>query len=83
MQQLTERQEQVLDCIKRHLHEHQLPATRNKIAEHLGLEDASRITGHLEKLAQGGRLQLLPNKKRGIHRANGQCMAVKVRLPGP
>ena len=78
MQRLTERQEQVLDCIKRHLHEHQMPPTRNEIAESLGLKDASSITAHLEKLAQGGWLELLPNKKRGI-----RVLDMNVPLVGP
>ena len=66
MRQLTDRQKQVLDCIVRHVQEYGMPPTRSEIADEVGLKDASTITGHLEKLAEAGWIQLLPNKKRGI-----------------
>ena len=66
MRQLTRRQKQVLDCIVRHVREYGMPPTRSEIADEVGLKDASTITGHLERLAEAGWIQLLPKKKRGI-----------------
>ena len=66
MRQLTRRQKQVLDCIVRHVREYGMPPTRSEIADEVGLKDASTITGHLERLADAGWIQLLPKKKRGI-----------------
>ena len=66
MRQLTERQEQVLHCIKDHLRRHGVPPTRMEVAEGIGLRDASTVSAHLEKLAEGGWIRLLPNTRRGI-----------------
>ena len=66
MGQLTDRQQQVLDCIKGHIREHGFPPTRMEVAQAVGLKDASTISGHLAKLAEAGRVELQPNKKRGI-----------------
>ena len=66
MRQITDRQKQVLDCIVRHVEAYGIPPTRSEIANEVGLKDASTITGHLERLAEAGWIQLLPNKTRGI-----------------
>lgn len=66
MRPLTDRQQQVLDCIKGHIREFGFPPTRMEVAKGVGLKDASTISGHLAKLAEAGWIQLQPNKKRGI-----------------
>ena len=43
-----------------------MPPTRTEIAHGLGLAEASSVTGHLKALARDGRIEILPNKNRGI-----------------
>ena len=66
MPELTERQEQVLETIRAHIREHGVPPNRVEIAHKLGLADASSVTGHLKRLQETGRIQLLGRTPRGI-----------------
>ena len=66
MRELTNRQQEVLDAIKAHLRRHGVPPSRTELAHSLGLSEASSVTGHLARLADAGRIELLPNTNRGI-----------------
>ncbi len=66
MQELTERQQGVLDWIRTYMGKHGLPPTRAEIAEGLGLYDASSVKGHIEALQKKGWLEVLKEKYRGI-----------------
>ena len=66
MRALAPRTQQVLDQIKDLVSQTGLPPTRAELAASIGLKDASSITSHLEALAAGGWIDLVPNKKRGI-----------------
>ena len=66
MRELTARQEQVLETIREHIREHGVPPNRVEIAHKLGLADASSVTGHLKRLQETGRIELLGRTPRGI-----------------
>ena len=66
MQELTDRQQEVLDSIKDHIRRHGVPPTRTELAHGLGLAEASSVTGHLKRLTEAGRITVLPRKNRAI-----------------
>ena len=66
MQELTDRQQAVLDSIKDHIRRHGVPPTRTELAHGLGLAEASSVAGHLKRLTAAGRITILPNKNRAI-----------------
>ena len=66
MQELTNRQREVLEWIKKHVREHGVPPTRTELAHGLGLADASSVSAHLQRLEEAGCIQILPNKNRAI-----------------
>lgn len=66
MQELTRRQSQVLDVIRRHITRHGVPPTRAEIAETLGFRSPNAAEDHLRALARKGAIQLTPGTSRGI-----------------
>ena len=66
MRELTERQREILDAIKAHIGRHGVPPSRTELARSVRLADASSVTAHLARLADAGRIELIPNKNRGI-----------------
>ena len=66
MQELTDRQQKVLDSIKGHIRLHGVPPTRTELAHGLGLAEASSVTGHLQRLMEAGRITVMPHKRRAI-----------------
>ena len=66
MQELTDRQQEVLDSIKLHIRRHGVPPTRSELAHDLGLAEASSVAGHLKRLSEAGRIAILPNKNRAM-----------------
>ena len=66
MRSLTNRQEQILEWIKRFVQVYGIPPTRVELAHGVGLKDASCVGPHLQTLADGGWIQLFPGKNRGI-----------------
>lgn len=70
MRDLTERQQQVLDWIRRYVRQHGVPPTRVELAHGLGLSEASSVTDHLKRLEKSGWIQVLPNKTRSIRLLN-------------
>ena len=66
MRSLTDRQRQILEWIKHCIQTTGIPPTRAELARGVGLSDASCVGPHLQTLAEGGWIQLLPGKNRGI-----------------
>src|SRR5215470_7600488 len=63
---LTDRQQKVLDWIRRHLEATGMPPTRAEIAAGLGFSTASSAEDHLRALARKGALELTPGASRGL-----------------
>jgi len=71
---LTPNQQRALDCIERHLHEHDVAPTLREIAEALGLSSHSSAQDYVEALVRKGALQRSPQ-----HR--GLRLAQRIRVP--
>ena len=63
---LTERQQEVLDLIRRHIDETGYPPTRADIANELGFRSANAAEEHLKALARKGAIEMIAGASRGI-----------------
>ena len=79
MQELTDRQMEVLESIKDHIRRHGVPPTRTELAHGLGLAEASSVTGHVKRLTEAGRITVLPGKNRAI-RVRDEAVPLLVAL---
>jgi repressor LexA len=66
MEQLTQRQQQVLAVIRQHIDETGYPPTRADIARQLGFKSANAAEEHLKALARKGAIEIIPGASRGI-----------------
>lgn len=66
MEQLTNRQAEVLDVIKTHLAESGYPPTRADIAQQFGFKSPNAAEEHLRALARKGFIEVIPGTSRGI-----------------
>lgn len=66
MQDLTARQAQVLDLIRRHILDTGYPPTRADIATELGFKSPNAAEEHLKALARKGAIEMIPGTSRGI-----------------
>ena len=66
MENLTKRQQEVLDFIREFMAEHNMPPTRVEIAKELGFRSANSSEEHLKALARKGAIELTPGASRGI-----------------
>jgi repressor LexA len=66
MRELTPRQLEILDLIKRHLATTGFPPTRAEIAAELGFRSANAAEEHLKALARKGVIELTSGASRGI-----------------
>jgi repressor LexA len=66
MQDLTVRQTQVLDLIRRHILDTGYPPTRADIASELGFKSPNAAEEHLKALARKGAIEMIPGTSRGI-----------------
>ncbi|WP_116364238.1 transcriptional repressor LexA [Parahaliea mediterranea] len=66
MEQLTRRQQQVLDIIRSHIGDTGYPPTRADIARELGFKSANAAEEHLKALARKGAIEIIPGASRGI-----------------
>jgi len=66
MEDLTPRQAQILDLIRRHIDETGYPPTRADIAGELGFRSPNAAEEHLKALARKGAIQMIPGTSRGI-----------------
>ena len=64
--ELTERQSQMLDIIRRHLKRRGVPPSRTEMAREMGLASVTGVDGHLNALARKGWVELIPSVERGI-----------------
>lgn len=63
---LTERQQEVLDLIRRYADETGYPPTRADIARELGFRSANAAEEHLKALARKGAIEMIAGASRGI-----------------
>jgi repressor LexA len=63
---LTLRQRQVLDLIRRHMRDKGVPPTRAEIARELGFRSANAAEEHLRALERRGALEIVRGTSRGI-----------------
>ena len=63
---LTERQQEVLDHIREHIREWGVPPSRTELARTLKLVSGSAVAYHLQALERKGWIQLNPGMDRGI-----------------
>ena len=66
MYNLTARQEQVLQLIKKYAEETGYPPTRAEIAQSLGFKSANAAEEHIKALARKGAIEVIPGASRGI-----------------
>ncbi|HNL92233.1 MAG TPA: repressor LexA, partial [Pseudomonadales bacterium] len=59
MQELTSRQQEILDLIRSHIDETGYPPTRAEIAERLGFKSANAAEEHLKALARKGAIEMV------------------------
>src|SRR5690606_3050024 len=72
MVELTPRQTQVLNLLRRFMERSGRPPTRAEIAEHLGFSSANAAEEHLRALARKGVIELIPGAARGIRLKEAQ-----------
>ena len=77
---LTKRQQEIFDFIKKHSAKYGYPPTVREIGEALGLHSPSTVHAHLAKLEQIGVLRRDPSKPRAIEVMVGKARKV---LSGP
>lgn len=65
-QQLTERQQEVLELIRRYSEDTGYPPTRADIARELGFRSANAAEEHLKALARKGAIEMIAGASRGI-----------------
>lgn len=63
---LTERQQQVLDLIRRHLAQTGMAPTRAEIAEMMGFQSKNAASDHLRALERKGYIRIHSDRSRGI-----------------
>ncbi len=66
MQELTRRQQEILDMIRDWVETNGSPPTRAEIAQHFGFSSPNAAEQHLKGLAKKGVLDLVPGVSRGI-----------------
>lgn len=66
MNELTPRQQKVLDFLRRHLQQHGFPPTLRDIAAHLGIASTFGVIRHLDALEKKGWLRRQAGGSRGI-----------------
>ena len=76
MRNITDRQRQVLDCIRDHVRQFGFPPSRPEIAKRLGLSHASTVDYHLTALMRKGWIELHADTPRGIQLLQDELPAV-------
>ena len=66
MIKLTQRQTEVLECIRHYIESTGYPPTRAEIARELGFRSANAAEEHLKALARKGAIEMIPGTSRGI-----------------
>lgn len=63
---LTDRQREVLDCIRQHLHDTGMAPTRAEIADLMGFQSKNAASDHLRALERKGYIRIHNDRSRGI-----------------
>jgi len=66
MEKLTERQNQVLEIIRKTVESSGMPPTVAEITAAMGVNSTNGVRGHLQALERKGAIELVPNASRGI-----------------
>ena len=66
MRRLTDRQIEVLDCVRAYVREHGVAPSRPEIAAAIGIRNSSTVDGHLTALMKKGWIELHPGSPRNI-----------------
>jgi len=66
MEELTRRQNEILELIRDHLRETGFPPTRAEICAHFGFSSPNAAEEHLRALARKGAIEMLPGASRGL-----------------
>lgn len=80
MAELTNRQQQVLDLIRRYIEETGFPPTRADIARELGFRSPNAAEEHLRALARKGVIEMVAGASRGIRLAESSGLPVIGRV---
>ena len=80
MDDLTQRQREVLDLIKYHIADTGYPPTRADIARELGFRSPNAAEEHLKALARKGAIEMIPGTSRGIRVVGGVGLPVVGRV---
>ncbi len=80
MDKLTNRQQQVLDVIRRYMDDTGYPPTRADIAGELGFKSANAAEEHLKALARKGAIEMIPGASRGIRLPPSQGIPIVGRV---
>ncbi len=75
MIKLTQRQTEVLECIRHYIETTGYPPTRADIAKELGFRSANAAEEHLKALARKGAIEMIPGTSRGIRIADSEPAA--------
>jgi repressor LexA len=76
---LTKRQQEIFDYVKRHVGEHGYPPTVRDIGKAIGLTSSSTVHAHLANLEKLGLLRRDPTKPRAIEVLAGKAKSVVTR----
>ena len=76
MDELTPRQEEILELIRAKFEATGLPPTRAEIARQLGFRSVNAAEEHVKALARKGLIELTPNASRGIRLTQGGGLPV-------
>ncbi|ETW96603.1 transcriptional repressor LexA [Candidatus Entotheonella palauensis] len=82
MKQLTPRQQQVLDLIRRYLQNQGMPPTRAEMAQALGLRSANAVEDHLKALVRKGHIEILSGRNRNIRLLERPGLVLESREAG-
>lgn len=66
MQELTRRQQQILQMIQSHIDKTGMPPTRTNICDYFGFRSPTAADDHLKALERKGAIELIPGTSRGI-----------------
>lgn len=80
MRDLTPRQRQILEFIKREVQQRGYPPSVREIGQAVGLNSSSTVHGHLAKLEAKGYIRRDPTKPRAIELLDGQARALRSEI---
>lgn len=78
---LTRRQNEILNLIRRQIEKTGLPPTRAEICEHFGFASPNAAEQHLRALASKGVIEMVPGASRGIRLLAQGTLAPEFSLP--